>query len=1029
MSLPRPSGPVSSRQRLALVALVALGPLVNLVPLEIPLVFLYIFGSIPAFLALRLFGPLWGVVTAGAAAGMLPQFVGHPYVLVWFGGELLFVAWLEQTGRTRNLILADALYWMLLGSPLVLLSFVLLGTPSEVGLLISAKNCVNGITNATIASLLLNLLPLRRWLLGQKEADRVSLSQLLYSLMLGFLLVPSVAMVAAHLKTSLLMTEQRIGETLGEKNQTLLGELTLMMHEHPARDAAEHKLLALDVLRRHWRDEDSRNSWQITLLDGDRILLSTQADRPAGAIFDPAADSELVELSETVTHRIPRLGQTFIPIAERWRRSSYLLTNPVVAIPGWNLVVERPVGPFLPELRWSVIRVFGLLTILTYFSLALAWLLGRRIAAPIGALSRATHGLPKRLRQGGADPHWPASPVREIDELASNCREMTGSLREMFSRIRQNQQTLEQRVIQRTSELAATNAALLESEQRYQVLAEASPVGIFHADNQGRCLYVNQRWCELVGMSAGAACGDGWLAHLHPEDRERVISCWHDAVENRSSLQMEYRYLRPDQSIVWVFAQASPQHDSHGGSESFIGTITDISDRVASEKRLRENESRLNQLAYHDVLTDLPNRLLFQDRLEHALAVARRAGYRVALLFLDLDRFKKINDTLGHDWGDNLLREVAQRLTGCVRASDTVARLGGDEFMVILDRVDDLPQVAAVAQKILTRLAHPIEMRGYSLFTTASIGISLFPNDGDKVETLMKCADSAMYRAKEMGRNNYQLYTADMNARAHELLLLESSLRQALERDQLVLHYQPQYDLAGGRLIGLEALVRWHHPEHGMISPADFIPLAEETGLIVPIGEWVLRTACAQNRAWQQAGWPPVRMAVNISARQFRQTTLVERTGEILAETGLEARWLELELTESMIMGNTESAIHTMHAFNAIGVEMAIDDFGSGYSSLAYLKRFPINKLKIDQEFVRDVLVDGNDAAIATSVIALAKSMHLEVIAEGVETAEQLAFLRDRGCHQGQGYFFSRPLPAEQVPELFGERPAAREVR
>ena len=350
-----------------------------------------------------------------------------------------------------------------------------------------------------------------------------------------------------------------------------------------------------------------------------------------------------------------------------------------------------------------------------------------------------------------------------------------------------------------------------------------------------------------------------------------------------------------------------------------------------------------------------------------------------------------------------------------VSATATLWRVGGDEFLIILEEIEDVKDVAAVAQKILHQLSFPVEVAAYQLYTTASIGISLYPNDGADVDTLMKSADAAMYRAKEQGRNNYQFYTSDMNARAHELLLLESSLRHALEEEQFTLFYQPQFDLVSGDMIGLEALVRWRHPEYGIVSPADFIPLAEETGLIVPLGEWVLRTACRQNRTWQQAGYPPVRVAVNISARQFRQAGLAADIAGILSETGLDPCWLELEITESVIMGYAEKTIRTMQDISAMGVQLAIDDFGSGYSSLGYLKRFPISKLKIDQTFVRDVLTDPNDAAISASVIALAQSMSLEVIAEGIETREQLEFMRDKGCYQGQGYYFSRPLPAAEI--------------
>ena len=460
--------------------------------------------------------------------------------------------------------------------------------------------------------------------------------------------------------------------------------------------------------------------------------------------------------------------------------------------------------------------------------------------------------------------------------------------------------------------------------------------------------------------------------------------------------------------------EASPMWDANGTLTGIIEVSRDITDRLQIEAKLSENEQRLHHLAHHDPLTDLPNRLLFQDRLQHAMSKARRQNLMVGLLFIDLDRFKVINDTLGHETGDRVLTEVAKRIRYWVRASDTVARLGGDEFVIILEDIQDPTYVGAVAQKILSVLSQPVHFDEQELFVTASIGVSLFPADTESPEELMKFADVAMYRAKDRGRNTCQFYTPDMNARAHELLALEGSLRKALDNDQLVLHYQPQIDLNSGELIGMEALLRWQHPQRGLVSPGDFIPLAEETGVILPIGEWVLKTACLQNKAWQEQGFPPVRMSVNISARQFRQADLVDMIDRVLEETGLDPEWLELEITESVIMEDFGEVIMTLTDLKVRGVHLAIDDFGTGYSSLAYLKLFPISKLKIDKGFVRDITNDANDASIAASIVALARSMNLEVIAEGIETREQMEFLLDYGCDQGQGYLFGRPLPPEQ---------------
>jgi diguanylate cyclase (GGDEF)-like protein len=390
-------------------------------------------------------------------------------------------------------------------------------------------------------------------------------------------------------------------------------------------------------------------------------------------------------------------------------------------------------------------------------------------------------------------------------------------------------------------------------------------------------------------------------------------------------------------------------------------------------------------------------------------------------MFLDLDRFKNVNDSLGHSVGDKLLQEVAARLKSVMRASDTVSRLGGDEFVILMPEAADQAAISVAARKVLETVSRPYSIDGHELMSTPSLGIAIFPGDGQDVETLLRNADAAMYHAKESGRNNYQFFTQDMNARALERLSLERSLRRALERDELRLHYQPQYDLASGRVIGVEALIRWEHPEEGLISPGRFMPFAEETGLILPIGAWVLERACWQNREWQRAALPPVRMSVNISALQFRQPGFAETVRHALAVTGLEARYLELEVTESVIMHDAERVTAALSELKRMGLELAIDDFGTGYSSLSYLKRFPIDRLKIDKSFVRDIPSDGEDAAIISAIIGLTRNLGLRTIAEGVETNEQLEFLREQGCDEVQGYLLSRPLPPEACAQLLRE--------
>jgi len=428
-------------------------------------------------------------------------------------------------------------------------------------------------------------------------------------------------------------------------------------------------------------------------------------------------------------------------------------------------------------------------------------------------------------------------------------------------------------------------------------------------------------------------------------------------------------------------------------------------------------EERVQFLAYSDALTGLPNRRLLQDRLTQALASARRQKSRVALLFLDLDRFKNINDSLGHAVGDLLLQEVAGRLTTWGREQDTMARVGGDEFLIVLTGLKDVTDVAVAAERLMDALIGEYSIQGHTLNITCSLGISIFPEHGADTETLIKNADAAMYSAKESGRNGFRFFTEDVDAQAVERLTLENSLKLALDQKELFLVYQPQMDIVSGKITGLEALLRWQHPELGLVPPNKFVRIAENCGLIVPIGEWVLRTACSQARKWQEDGLPPVRVAVNVSAVQFRRQGFSEQIRRVLHETGLASQYLDLELTESVLLADADVTFSVVQELRAMGVALAIDDFGTGYSSFSYLKQFRVSKLKIDRSFIRDVAVNPDDAAITAAIISMAKSLHLKVIAEGVEDEAQMSFLRAHQCDEIQGYYFSKPLAVDKVAD------------
>ncbi|HEY5672721.1 MAG TPA: GGDEF domain-containing protein [Malonomonas sp.] len=637
---------LSIRARLSLLCLLTAAVLSNLFPITVPLVLIYLPASIFTYLILRLYGTTWAAVSAVASALVVPLSVGHPYAVIWYVFELVFVLWLCQRRKRDNLIAAVATYWILIGAPLVALSFYLLGAEAEVGLLISAKNFVNGITNATLACLLFQLLPLRQWLLNETEEQSFSLSQQLFSLLLGFLMVPAVVMLIGHLQGSISQMEARISQELTDKALSITGQ------PEPSTDIATNLTEFLNHLNKHLSGKETEQGiWNLTLLNQGRILVSNKPQYKQGARFNPGLNADITAIPGGAIHRLPHATRLFMPIAGRWRLSSYLKVIEIDQLLGWQLVVEKPVKPFIKELRWSAIRIFCLLTLLTYPALLLASWVSRRISAPLSALSQLTCGLPEKLQDEAAPLEWPKTRIKEINELNQNAAAMAGSLQLTFAEIRDAKQHLEERVRQRTMELHRANAALSENEQM-----------------------------------------------------------------------------------------------------------------------LRDNQQRLNFLAHHDPLTGLANRLLFNDRLEHALAKAMRNGTQIALFFLDLDRFKNINDSLGHSCGDKLLQEVATRLNDCCRQSDTIARFGGDEFMVMIEKADDLGQITTLAKKILQQLSRSIDLCPNSLYITTSIGISIYPKDGHSVEELLKSADSAMYQAKQLGRNNYQFYTTDMASTAQELL-------------------------------------------------------------------------------------------------------------------------------------------------------------------------------------------------------------------------------------------------------------------
>ncbi len=564
-------------------------------------------------------------------------------------------------------------------------------------------------------------------------------------------------------------------------------------------------------------------------------------------------------------------------------------------------------------------------------------------------------------------------------------------------------------IVEDLTEEEALRAAALESERRFRDLAETAHDGIIMTDPQGEIAYFNRAAERMFGYRRNQAL-ERPIGTVLPEP----LSCQLD--EGLQHAQVwETQGLRQDGTVFMVEGSSSVFEGSTGRFITYV--LRDLTER-------KQFERQLVHLANHDPLTNLPNRKFFRERLGISLDEAALDGAQLAVLFLDLDRFKLINDTFGHALGDKLLLMVAERLAGCFRKGDILARLGGDEFVVLLQGLSGTQDAALVAQKIMDTFAHTFQLETHEVFVSASIGIAFYPSDAIDAGNLIRCADNAMYQAKEQGQG-YQFYRPDLENLPSERLTLENSLRRAVERGELQLDYQPKVNLASGAVIGLEALLRWAHPVRGIIPPDQFIPLAEETGLIIPIGEWVLRTACLQIKAWQGEGVPPLPVAVNLSARQFRHRSasgeatgihdLVETIERVLEETGVDPSCLELEITESILMQNLSTAAMTLQALSAKGMRIFIDDFGTGYSSLSYLKRLPIDTIKIDKSFVGDITTDPDDAAIVTAIIAMAHSLRLKVVAEGVETQEQFDFLLERDCDAMQGYFFSKPLPAEDI--------------
>ena len=765
------------------------------------------------------------------------------------------------------------------------------------------------------------------------------------------------------------------------------------------------------IAQRERRDIEIVDHNLVIVADVDHADIGSRIEGPRAAVVARTlADGVARSLTEAASAAAPEMRQVVVPVYDGRRA--------VVAA----LVYEyTPLYLELSALAAQSLRLAGAVGLAgLLLALGCGLYLSRAISRPLRRLRDAALQLSAGRREVSV-------PVHTRDEIG----ELGASFNLMSQALLASQSSLEKRADQ----LQRTNQDLQEEVRVRRLTEQALHLreraiescfnGILIADltRPGYPIdYVNPAFVRITGYSAEEAYGQE-IAFLAGDDRDQPAL--HEiglALRERREAHAVLRSYRKDGKPFWNEVYIAPVQDDGGPSGHCVAIFNDITDA-------RNDAEQLARQANFDTLTGLANRSLLQDRLGQAIANAERRGDKLAVVFIDLDDFKLVNDNLGHDAGDELLKAVAARLLACVRASDTVARLGGDEFVLVLQNVaDDLTgsleaRLTEVMHKLLAGIGAPLNLAQQEIRIGCSIGVDIYPQDGTDAETLLKNADTAMYRAKELGRNGFQFFTADLHERVRKQLDLGASLRQALERDEFELHYQPQVSLLSGKVVGVEALLRWRHPQQGLVGPAQFIAFAEESGLIVPIGEWVLMRACAQNKAWQDAGLAPVPVAVNVSAKQCAQPEMEAVVRRALAASGLEARFLELELTESISMADPERSVPWMERMKEIGVELSIDDFGTGYSNMSYLKRFPVDRLKLDMSFVRDITTDPGSLAISAAIITMSHSLHLEVVAEGVETEGQLALLSSLGCDLIQGYYFSRPIAAPALEDLLRSAP------
>ena len=740
---------------------------------------------------------------------------------------------------------------------------------------------------------------------------------------------------------------------------------------------------------------------------------------------DPIPQQLLLLRKELTAFAILSSEAEQIRQSQGWNRAQHLMQKETVPITNKTVSIVQTLSRRAAEQMtakatqtkqrialyiWATI-ILVLIAILTAMLVALQR--SRSLSRPISELAQAANAYAK----GELNNNIEIKGNREIESLGHSFNSMRKQINNWQKALKEANNSLEERVKTRTHELQTATQQLEENAEHLRLSASVfkhSVEGIAIADTNGHILDANDAFCKIHGYSKQEIIGkSSRFFQSGRHDHDFFLTIW-QSISKTGQWRGEIWNRRKDGSIFPLWMTINDVRDSDGIVTNYLGTFSDIS-------QIKQSQEELDFLAHHDPLTELPNRLLLLERLAHAISRAKREKEQLAVIFLDLDRFKQINDSLGHPHGDKLLQLVAKRLSSEIRGDDTLARLGGDEFVLLLEGITKTESVGITAQKLLSAFEAPFDLDNQEIRITASLGIAIYPQDGIAPTVLLRNADAAMYSAKDLGRNNYQFYTQKLTEDAIERVSLENGLRNAIDNRELYLLYQPQIDLTSSKIIGVEALLRWQSQSFGLVSPVKFIPLAEETGLIHKIGKWVLYTACHQGKLWLDQGIDIDSIAVNISGAQIRRGKLVEEVTEALNDSRLPPERLELEVTEGFILDDPDAAIKQLSTLRDIGVVISIDDFGTGYSSLSYIKRLPIQKLKIDQSFVRDIPNDADDMAIADAVIAMGHSLDLSVIAEGVETEEQAEFLTSHGCNKAQGFLFSKPIPPEEIVKLISK--------